>query len=156
VSFEKRPSDFLEAVFFHYLGWLFLSLLVVFEKIDWSLLMKDFRGLAVWKQAHLLVLNVYRVTESFPRHELFGLTSQIRRAAASIPTNIAEGCGRDGDAELGRFLNIAKGSTSEVEYLLQLSRDLNYLEAESGGRLMLQTVEIRKMLYGLQKSLGEK
>jgi len=118
--------------------------------------MKDFRGLAVWKQAHLLVLNVYRVTESFPRHELFGLTSQIRRAAASIPTNIAEGCGRDGDAELGRFLNIAKGSTSEVEYLLQLSRDLNYLEAESGGRLMLQTVEIRKMLYGLQKSLGEK
>jgi four helix bundle protein len=116
--------------------------------------MKDFRGLAVWKQAHLLVLNVYRVTESFPKHELFGLTSQIRRAAASIPTNIAEGCGRDGDAELGRFLNIAKGSTSEVEYLLQLARDLSYIELEAGERLMLQTVEIRKMLYGLQKGLG--
>lgn len=65
--------------------------------------MKDFRGLSVWKQAHLLALDVYRVTESFPKHELFGLTSQIRRAAASIPTNIAEGCGRDADAELGGF-----------------------------------------------------
>jgi four helix bundle protein len=94
--------------------------------------MRDFRGLAVWKNAHLLVLDVYRVTESFPKHELFGLTSQIRRAAASIPTNIAEGCGRDGNAELGRFLNIAKGSTSEVEYLLELARGLNYLESESG------------------------
>jgi four helix bundle protein len=116
--------------------------------------MKDFRGLAVWKQAHLLVLNIYRVTEAFPKQELFGLTSQIRRAAASIPTNIAEGCGRDGDAELGRFLNIAKGSTSEVEYLLQLARDLNYIEPKAEERLTLQTIEVRKMLYGLQKSLG--
>jgi 23S rRNA-intervening sequence protein len=69
---------------------------------------RDFRGLAVWKNAHLLVLDIYRITEAFPKQELFGLTSQIRRAAASIPTNIAEGCGRDGDAELGRFLSIAK------------------------------------------------
>jgi 23S rRNA-intervening sequence protein len=78
--------------------------------------MKDFRSLEVWKQSHQLVLNIYRHTESLPKSELFGLTSQIRRAATSIPTNITEGCGRDGEAELGRFLNIAKGSTSEVEY----------------------------------------
>jgi len=117
--------------------------------------MKDFRGLAVWRQAHSLVLDIYRATGSFPKQELFGLTSQIRRAAASIPTNIAEGCGRDGDAELGRFLNIAKGSTSEVEYLLQLARDLNYIELQTEEQLTLQTVEIRKMLYGLQKSLRQ-
>ena len=114
--------------------------------------MKDFRGLAVWKNAHLLVLDIYRVTEGVPKQELFGLTSQIRRAAASIPTNIAEGCGRDGDAELGRFLNIAMGSTSEVEYLIQLARDLNYIEPAIEGRLTVQAVEVRKMLYGLQKS----
>ena len=116
--------------------------------------MKDFRGLAVWRQAHLLVLDIYRITELFPKQELFGLTSQIRRAAASIPTNIAEGCGRDGDAELGRFLNIAKGSTSEVEYLIQLVRDLNYIELKAEERLTLQAIEVRKMLHGLQKSLG--
>jgi four helix bundle protein len=118
--------------------------------------MKDFRGLAVWKQAHLLVLNVYRITESLPKHELFGLTSQIRRAATSIPTNIAEGCGRDGDAELGRFLNIAKGSASEVEYLLQLAGDLGYIDPEAQERVTIETVEVRKMLHGLQRSLREK
>jgi four helix bundle protein len=118
--------------------------------------MKDFRGLAVWKQAHLLVLNVYRITESLPKHELFGSTSQIRRAATSIPTNIAEGCGRDGDAELGRFLNIAKGSASEVEYLLQLAGDLGYIDPEAQERVTIETVEVRKMLHGLQRSLREK
>lgn len=115
--------------------------------------MKDFRGLEVWRQAHRLVLDVYRATESLPKSELFGLTSQIRRAVASIPTNIAEGCGRDGEAELGRFLNIAKGSSSEVEYLLQLAHDLNYIAQESHQKLSTQTVEIRKMLHGLVKSL---
>jgi four helix bundle protein len=93
--------------------------------------MKDFRSLEVWKQSHQLVLSIYRHTESLPKSELFGLTSQIRRAATSIPTNIAEGCGRDGEAELGRFLIIAKDSTSEVEYLLQLTHDLNYIESEA-------------------------
>ena len=116
--------------------------------------MKDFRSLAVWRQSHSLVLDIYRITESFPKQELFGLTSQIRRAATSIPTNIAEGCGRDGDAELGRFLNIAKGSTSEVEYLLQLAGDLNYIKQEVQERLIQQAVEVRKMLYGLQRSLA--
>ncbi len=115
--------------------------------------MKDFRSLEVWKQSHQLVLSIYRHTESLPKSELFGLTSQIRRASTSIPTNIAEGCGRDGEAELGRFLNIAKGSTSEVEYLLQLAHDLNYIESETHKKLSIQTVEVRKMLHGLQKSL---
>lgn len=90
--------------------------------------MKDFRTLEVWKQSHQLTLNIYQAAESLPKSELFSLTSQIRRAVTSIPTNIAEGCGRDGEAELGRFLNIAKGSASEVEYLLQLTHDLNYIE----------------------------
>jgi four helix bundle protein len=117
--------------------------------------MKDFRSLEVWKQSHQLVLNIYRHTELLPKSELFGLTSQIRRAATSIPTNIAEGCGRDGEAELGRFLNIAKGSTSEVEYLLQLAMDLSYIESEAYKKLSTQTVEVRKMLNGLQKSLRQ-
>jgi four helix bundle protein len=115
--------------------------------------MKDFRNLDVWKQAHRLVLSIYRHTESFPKSELFGLTSQIRRAATSIPTNIAEGCGRDGEAELSRFLIIVKGSTSEVEYLLLLASGLNYIEPEIHTKLSTQAIEIRKMLNGLQKSL---
>ncbi len=115
--------------------------------------MKDFRGLEAWKRSHQLTLSIYQATESLPKSELFGLTSQIRRAVASIPTNIAEGCGRDGEAEFGRFLNIAKGSTSEVEYLLQLTHDLNYIETTLHQQLASQTVEIRKMLHGLMKSL---
>jgi hypothetical protein len=77
---------------------------------------KGFRDLKVWEKAHQLTLQVYKATASFPKEEMFGLTSQIRRAAASIPANIAEGCGRSGDAELGRFLQIAMGSASELEY----------------------------------------
>ena len=115
--------------------------------------MKDFRSLEVWRQSHQLALSIYRHTESLPKSELFGLTSQIRRSVTSIPTNIAEGCGRDGEAELGRFLNIAKGSTSEVEYLLQLACDLSYIAPETHKKLSTQTIEVRRMLNGLQKSL---
>jgi four helix bundle protein len=74
--------------------------------------MKDFRHLNVWEKAHLLNLAIYKVSASFPKEELFGLTSQIRRAAISIPANIAEGCGREGISEFGRFLQIALGSTA--------------------------------------------
>lgn len=88
--------------------------------------MRDFRQLKVWAKAHSLTLAVYRATAAFPREEQYGLTSQLRRAAASIPTNLAEGCGRYGDAELARFVGIAAGSASEVEYLLMLARDLKY------------------------------
>ena len=83
--------------------------------------MKNFRDLRVWEKAHKLALDLYVATQKFPKEELYGLTSQLRRAAGSIPTNIAEGCGRGSDGELAQFAQIAAGSTSEVEYLLQLS-----------------------------------
>src|SRR5689334_12089886 len=93
--------------------------------------MRDFRQLAVWEKSHLLTLNVYTATALFSRDELYSLTSQVRRSATSIPSNIAEGCGRDGDAELGRFLGIALGSASELEYQLLLAHDLGYLTDNS-------------------------
>ena len=92
--------------------------------------MKDFRELKVWEKAHQLTLSVYQVSHRFPKEELYGLTSQIRRASASIPANIAEGCGKCGDAELARYLQIAMGSSSELEYHLLLARDLGYLSAD--------------------------
>lgn len=90
--------------------------------VEWQV--KDFRELKVWGKAHEMALRSYRLTESFPKHELFGMTNQIRRCEASIPANIAEGCGRLGNAELHRFLQIACGSASELEYHLLLARDL--------------------------------
>jgi four helix bundle protein len=83
--------------------------------------MKDFRTLKVWEKSHRLVLAIYEATKPFPKNELYGITSQIQRAAVSVPTNIAEGCGKDSDAELGRYFKIAMGSSSELEYLLLLA-----------------------------------
>ena len=83
--------------------------------------MKDFRTLIVWEKAHALVLAIYQATGAFPKQELYGITSQIQRAAVSIPTNIVEGCGKESDAELRRYFNIAMGSSSELECLLFLS-----------------------------------
>lgn len=111
--------------------------------------MKDFRRLAVWQKSHALTLKVYEATRTFPRHEEFGLTGQLRRAAASIPTNIAEGCGREGDAELTRFLRISLGSASEVEYELLLSHDLAYLPNELYMALSEDVGEVKRMLAGL-------
>ena len=88
--------------------------------------MKDFRQLEVWKRSHELTLKIYKLTKSFPKEELYGVTSQIRRAALSIPTNIAEGCGRKGDVEFSRFLVISLGSASELDYLLQIAFELGY------------------------------
>ena len=85
--------------------------------------MKDFRELKVWRKAHELTLAVYQITASFPREELYGLTAQLRRAGSSIAANLAEGCGRNGDAELARFCSMAMGSASELEYHLLLARD---------------------------------
>jgi four helix bundle protein len=111
--------------------------------------MKDFRNLSVWKKGHQLTLDLYKATAKFPEEEKYGLKSQIRRCSASIPANIAEGCGRRGNGEFHRFLQIASGSGSELEYHLLLSRDLGYLSATEHRRLTDQTVEVRRMLTGL-------
>ena len=105
--------------------------------------MQDFRQLQVWQRGHKLALSVYHASKSFPADERFGITSQIRRAAVSIPTNLAEGCGRESDAELARFLQMALGSASEVEYLLLLANELNYLATDDYTLLSQQTVEIK-------------
>src|SRR5437762_11101884 len=90
--------------------------------------MKDFRNLRFWEKSHQLTLSLYKLTVSFPREETYGLTAQIRRAASSIPANLAEGCGRAGDAELGRYCVIARGSASELEYHLLLACDLKLIK----------------------------
>jgi four helix bundle protein len=116
-------------------------------------LMKDFRQLKVWEKAHQLALTIYRATKEFPKEELYGLTSQIRRASMSIPTNIAEGCGRNTDADFARFLQLAMGSTSETEYQLILARDLEFLPQESYERLHIDVEEVKRMLASLLKTI---
>jgi four helix bundle protein len=111
--------------------------------------MKNFRDLKVWEKSHALVLACYDATKPFPREEVVGLVSQIRRAASSIPANIAEGCGRRGNAELHRFLQMAMGSANELEYHLLLSKDLGYLKVENHQRLQPQVEEVKRMLASL-------
>ena len=115
--------------------------------------MKDFRNLKVWEKAHQLALSLYPVTASFPRQEAYGLVSQIRRAASSIPSNIAEGCGREGDPELARFCIIARGSATELEYQLLLAHDLTFIQPKDYEQLSAQTVEIKRMLTVLVQKL---
>ena len=115
--------------------------------------MKDFHDIKIWQRSHNLVLKIYRVTRLFPREEIYGLTSQIRRAAASIPTNIAEGCGRNTDPELARFMEIASGSASELDYLLLLAKDIGFLEEASYIELSAELTEIRKMLTTFIKTV---
>ena len=103
----------------------------------------------VWAKAHALTLTLYTVTAKFPREETYNLTSQIRRACSSIPTNIAEGCGRGGDPEFARFLQIAAGSASELDYQLLLARDLDYLSVHEYDTLAGELTRIRKMLTAL-------
>lgn len=100
----------------------------------------------VWEKGHALTLAVYKATFGFPKAEVYGLTSQIRRASASIAANIAEGCGRGGKAELARFLQVAMGSASEVEYHLLLARDLGYLDVSLYGELDGKAKEVKRML----------
>jgi len=113
--------------------------------------MKDFKELKVWEKAHALTLQVYQETRSFPREEIYGLTSQVRRAAASVAANIVEGCGRRSDGEFTRFLQIARGSASELEYHLLLARDLHLLNEAAFSRLDTKVVEVERMLTGLVK-----
>ena len=116
--------------------------------------MKDFREQKVWQKSHELTLLMYRMTDSFPRNELFGLTSQIRRCSASVPANIAEGCGRLGNSELHRFLQMACGSASELEYHLLLARDLGYIPQRNHLHAHKQLLEMKRMLVSLTSKVG--
>jgi four helix bundle protein len=115
--------------------------------------MKNFRELMVWKKAHEWVIAVYQATGKFPVDERFGLVSQLRRSASSITANIAEGCGREGDRELSRFMSIAAGSASESEYHLLLAYDLGFIDKENYEMLNRQINEIKKMLNSFIKQL---
>jgi four helix bundle protein len=114
---------------------------------------QDFRNLKVWERAHTLTLDVYKATKSFPRDEMYGLTSQMRRASVSIGSNIAEGACRRGDVEFARFLQMAAGSASEVEYQLLLARDLELLKSADCERLSHEVVEVKRMLASLVRKL---
>ena len=118
--------------------------------------MKDFKELKVWHKAHGLALAIYKATKDFPREELYGLTSQMRRAAVSISANIAEGCGRRSDGEFVRFLQIARGSASEVECHLLLARDLKFLNDSTYQDLDGKLTEVQRMLTSLVISVEEK
>ncbi|HVG26998.1 MAG TPA: four helix bundle protein [Acidobacteriaceae bacterium] len=115
--------------------------------------MQDFRNLEVWKRAHRLVLAVYRCSQEMPRDEVFGITMQLRRGATAIATRIAEGCGREGNADFAADLRRAVAACNEVEYLILLAKDLEYLKAEVDERLTGEVVEVRKMLHGLLRKL---
>jgi len=118
--------------------------------------MRNFKELLVWGKAHDVTLDIYRVTKSFPKAETYGLTSQLRRASSSVRANIAEACGRKSEAEFARFLQIATGSASEVEYHLLLARDLEFIEPEKYDRLNIQINEVKKMLNTFLQKLRAK
>jgi four helix bundle protein len=113
---------------------------------------QNFRNLSVWTKAHSITLEIYRWTDGFPRSEMFSLSSQIRRAAASIATNLAEGCGRT-QPEFGRFLQIAFGSACEVEYQLLLARDLRFIDSQTYEDVSANVVEVKRMLNCLLKRI---
>lgn len=116
--------------------------------------MKNYHELKVWEKSHLLTLETYKITKTFPKTELFGITSQIRRSCVSIPANIAEGCGRNSDAEFSRVLVISMGSASELEYLIQLAHDLTYINHIEFEELTKNIVEVKKMLTSLIQKLS--
>ena len=115
--------------------------------------MRDFHNLLIWKRSYQLTLDIYKVSQSFPKEELFGLTSQIRRAVSSVPTNIAEGSGRNSNKDFAHFLQIAIGSASEVEYELLLAHDLQYINKDEYERLINEMVAIRKMIIKYRAEL---
>lgn len=116
--------------------------------------MRDFRKLKVWEKSHHLALAVYKITVAFPKEELYGLTSQIRRAASSVPANIAEGCGRNGKSDFMRFCHIAMGSASELEYHLLLAQDLGLLSNLDHKKLAGQVAEVKQMLTAFVRKLN--
>jgi len=115
--------------------------------------LQDFHRIQVWQRAHELVKRLYLLTAKFPKEELFGLTSQMRRAAISIPANIAEGAGRGGERELGRFLDVAFGSASELEYYVLLAYDLRLLPKNEYDPVSAELGDIKRMLTGFARSV---
>lgn len=115
----------------------------------------NFRELKVWHKARHLVKEVYLTTQSFPKEELYGLTNQIRRCAVSVPSNIAEGCGRNSDNQLSHFLDVAHGSSCELETQLVLANDLNYLQEKNLTELIPKVHEVQKMILGFKDSLNK-
>jgi four helix bundle protein len=111
--------------------------------------MRNYKDLRVWEETHRLTLDVYKATQSFPKDERFGLTSQMRRASASIPANLAEGCGRRSDGEMARYVQIAMGSGAELSYHLLLARDLGFVRSEDYAELDANLERLMKMLSAL-------
>ena len=117
--------------------------------------MRDFKKYDIWQLSHSFTLEIYKITYDFPKEEIYDLTSQIRRASASIPTNISEGCGRNSDKEFNQFLNIALGTSCETEYLLILSKDLNYINTETFESLEKDINQIKSKIYKLKQILNQ-
>ncbi len=117
--------------------------------------MKDFRKLKVWDKAHALTLDIYRATVAFPREEVYGITSQMRRASSSVAANIAEGYGRGSDGGFHRFLNTAAGSAVELEYFLLLYRDLGMISEQGYDDLQSSVAELQRMLSGLLPTVAD-
>ena len=115
--------------------------------------MHDFRKLEVWKKSRILVKQIYLTVNEFPKVETFGLMAQMKRCAVSIPSNIAEGCGRNSNKQYAYHLNIALGSAFELETQILIGSDLEYMDQATGEKLVEQTHEIIKMLIGLTKSI---
>jgi len=115
--------------------------------------MRDFKKYEIWQLSHAFTLRIYSSTSLFPKDEMYGIKSQIRRASSSIPTNISEGCGRNSDKEFNQYLNIALGSASETEYLIILSRDLNYIDTETFEILEKEINTIKSKIYKLKQIL---
>jgi four helix bundle protein len=115
--------------------------------------MKDFRKLKVWEKSHSMALSIYTASKGFPKEELYGISAQLRRAMVSIPTNLAEGCGRGSDKDFRRFVQIAMGSACETEYLILLCGDMKYISEEIFNRLLVEIQEIKRMLVSLLSKL---
>ncbi len=117
--------------------------------------MRDFKNYEVWQLSHNFVLHIYKISRLFPREEQFNLTLQLRRAAASVPTNISEGCGRNSDKEFGHFLNIAIGSCCEAEYLLILGTDLGYIDQTESSDSVEKINHIKRKIFKLKEKLNQ-
>lgn len=115
--------------------------------------MKNFRDLQIWSRSHNLTLEIYRLSQTFPKSEIYGLVSQMRRSASSIPTNIAEGCGRNTERDFARFLDSAMGSASELEYQIILAHDLKYISHDVFQKTILELSEIKRMLNAFIQKL---